>query len=115
LQGAGAEMILDSEGRLQAVSRRVSVEPPPGQAEPAEGASDGSDAPFEALLGRDVAVTELSLNLRPVELASTAEVRVRFHPNGTCDDFQIKLEDSTGAVEIVMDPVTALPQVKVTR
>ncbi|HSO20267.1 MAG TPA: type II secretion system protein [Desulfosarcina sp.] len=122
LQGTGAEMILDGEGRVRAVPRpspAASVSEP--AADPFEERSEGSpagglDAQFEAVLGQDVGITSVSLNLRKLPLEyGLGEVRVRFHANGTSDDFSVVLEDATGAVEIVLDPVTALPTVVVLR
>jgi hypothetical protein len=78
----------------------------------------GTDAgssmpPFSAHLHPDIAVALVEVNLQ--SQMDTEQVRVRFHPNGTSDDFTILLESPAGMRKVFLDPVTALADMEVIR
>jgi prepilin-type N-terminal cleavage/methylation domain-containing protein len=108
LQGSTAEMILDAEGHVG-----VALRPRPRSPGPNNTASDPAEHTaervFQAVLGRDVRISFIGVNL--VDLQEATEVRVRFHPNGTADDFTLVLEDGTGARKIQLDPITGRTEV----
>jgi prepilin-type N-terminal cleavage/methylation domain-containing protein len=64
-------------------------------------------------LDPDIAITLLEVNFRSQMNEPVA--RVRFHPNGTCDDFTIVLEYRNGIRKIALDPITSLAEVEVLR
>jgi prepilin-type N-terminal cleavage/methylation domain-containing protein len=68
---------------------------------------------FSARLHEDVAVTLLEVNFR--SQMDAEEARVRFYPNGTCDDFTVVLELGGGMRRIWLDPITALADVETLR
>jgi hypothetical protein len=43
------------------------------------------------------------------------EARVRFFPNGTCDEFTVILSSATAEQQVSLDVVTGLADVKVIR
>jgi prepilin-type N-terminal cleavage/methylation domain-containing protein len=84
-----------------AAARMLAASPSPEPPEPA-----GSEpAFFSARLHRDVAVTQVDVNLR--DRMGAPEARVRFYPNGTCDDFTVSLETPLGVRIITVDPLTS--------
>jgi prepilin-type N-terminal cleavage/methylation domain-containing protein len=119
LQGRPSEMAINGDYHLSVRLAPVPVRSPlPMETEPewstAEpGAESSSGATFEAALGEDIMVTSLRLNDGPnlVQVPDVGEVRIRFFPNGTCDDFEMDFEDATGARRIKLDPVTGFPDV----
>lgn len=117
LRGVNVEFRLTGEGDLGVVpaegrGRRLrfdgfndpSVEGEPG---------DASRMLFSARLHGDVAVTLLEVNFR--SQMDAEEARVRFHPNGTCDDFTVVLEFGREMRRIWVDPITALADVEALR
>jgi prepilin-type N-terminal cleavage/methylation domain-containing protein len=81
---------------------------------PLEGEPEGAPHTlFSARLHDDVAVTLLEVNFRSQMEAD--EARVRFHPNGTCDDFTVVLEFGREMRRIWVDPITALADVETLR
>lgn len=112
LQGRPAEMVLDGDGHLTVVLRPRSRDAEPGSA-PVSGTADHAvGAIFSAHLGRDVRITFVGVNLvNLVDRQEATEARVRFHPNGTSDDFTLVLEDGAGARKIELDPITGLTEV----
>jgi prepilin-type N-terminal cleavage/methylation domain-containing protein len=55
------------------------------------------------------------VNFSRFQAENREDVRVRFFPNGTSDDFTVVLEDGTGMRKIRLDPVTALGELEVIR
>jgi len=111
LQGRTTEMVLDGDGQLTVAPRSRSVvaghgSGPQQVSGPSEPAAGGI---FSARLGRDVMVTFIGVNL--VDLREAEEVRVRFHPNGTSDDFTLVLEEGPGARKIELDAITGRTEV----
>ncbi len=92
------------------------------QADGEDGASPASAAsafqssvkPFSGHLGEDVSIELLDVNF--VELRDEEEARIRFHPNGTSDEFTIVLRIGASAWrKITLDLVTGLPTLQVMR
>lgn len=112
LRGRPAEMVLDGDGHVTVTLRPRTRTPQPGTAI-VPGTEDlPSGAIFRAQLGADVRMTFIGVNLvNLVDLQQATEARVRFHPNGTSDDFTLVLEDDHGARKIELDPITGLTEV----
>lgn len=67
--------------------------------------------PFSGTLEDDVSIELLDVNFQ--EYRDEEEARVRFHPNGTADEFTIVMKIGTTAWrKITVDVVTALPTVE---
>ncbi len=70
--------------------------------------------PFSGTLEDDVTIELLDVNFQ--EYRDEEEARVRFHPNGTSDEFTIVMKIGTAAVrKITLDVVTALPTLEILR
>jgi len=67
--------------------------------------------PFQATMDMDVAIRLVDVNLK--DQMGADQVRVRFYPNGTSDDFTIILESAAGMREISLDCITGLPDLTV--
>ncbi len=126
LQGVTTEFVLNAHDG----SMRVQLAPDPSRAttnaapEPGEPGltlpetkpippSGSALPPFSARLHPDVAVSLLYLNLR--DAMEAEQVRVRFHPNGTSDDFTIIVESRAGMRKVFLDPITGLADMEVIR
>lgn len=68
---------------------------------------------FNSALHPDVAVQMLDVNF--VDHMQEEEAHVRFHPNGTCDDFTIVLEWEGGIRKLTSEVVTSLLDLEVMR
>jgi prepilin-type N-terminal cleavage/methylation domain-containing protein len=117
LQGISTQAVFRGDGQLA-----VKAIPGPGNARRGGEASDGVVTEEEAMEGEvllsrqlhpDVAITMLEVNFRSQMERESA--RVRFHSNGTCDDFTIVLESRGGVRLITIDPITSLADVEVLR
>lgn len=64
-------------------------------------------------LDSDIVISLLEVNFRSQMDQPVA--RVRFHPNGTCDDFTMVLEYRHGMRKIWLDPITSLADLEVLR
>lgn len=118
LRGVPMEFVLSGEGVLRVVpaSDRESLAVPTALAadgEVGEAGESGAGSSFTAVLGEDIAVTLLEINFR-TQMEAT-EARVRFHPNGTSDDFTIVLESGLEMRRIWLDPITALADLEILR
>jgi prepilin-type N-terminal cleavage/methylation domain-containing protein len=82
-----------------------------GESKGDEGHSSGSL--FEGHLGDDVGIELLYVNFQ--DQMEFPETRVRFFPNGTCDEFTMILFSDKGQRKISLDVVTALADVEVLR
>ena len=69
--------------------------------------------PFSARLHPDIAVALLYVNLR--DQMQAEETHVRFHPNGTSDDFTILIESRAGMRKVFLDSITGLADMEVIR
>lgn len=78
-------------------------------------ASQTASAPlsFTGQIPDNVAVKLVAVNFK--ELMDQPEVRVRFFPTGTCDEFTIILTSEKGEQKISLDVITALADVEVLR
>lgn len=86
---------------------------PTGQTEGSGGAGDARPEPkageghgvFTLTLPEEVGIEELAINFQPFKEAEA--VAVRFHANGTSDEFTVVLRSLTGELrKIYLDPVT---------
>jgi prepilin-type N-terminal cleavage/methylation domain-containing protein len=109
LRGVPAQARFRGDGQLTV--ELIPQESAPAVSEPEQ---DGEPRPLMLRqLHRDVAVTLLEINFRSQMDQPVA--RVRFHPNGTSDDFTIALEAGGGIRIVTLDPITALADVEVVR
>jgi len=125
LQGVTTEFVLNSDGamtvRLAPEDRpeatTIAMDPDdPASAPPVAkpNASPGfTMPPFSARLHQDIAVALIELNLR--NQMEAEETRVRFHPNGTSDDFTILIESRAGMRKVFLDSITGLADMEVIR
>ncbi|MBI3191776.1 MAG: hypothetical protein HYZ36_03845, partial [Pedosphaera parvula] len=79
LSGVPAEFVIGADGGQLSVQSAAGAA---GQADSAGGRSN-----FSAHLGEDIAIDMLDVNFHDQMQAD--EARVRFYPNGTCDEFTI--------------------------
>jgi prepilin-type N-terminal cleavage/methylation domain-containing protein len=112
LNGAPTELIIRAE------DGQISVRPAPvvKSDEERDAAAPPKPAPggtFKANLPDDIAIKLLYVNFQ--DQMEFPEARVRFFPNGTCDEFTVILSSATGEQEVTLDVVTALADVKVIR
>jgi prepilin-type N-terminal cleavage/methylation domain-containing protein len=71
-----------------------------------------ASAKFKATLDARILVEELAVNFLP--MMDVPEARVRFHPNGTSDEFTVVLRFEGQALrKISLDPITGGAQVRV--
>lgn len=115
LQGVSMELVITAESGSLAVQpcrdREDQRIPDFGVSTPsAVQAVEGSTVglkPFSARLSENVAVELLDVNFR--DHMELGEARVRFHPNGTSDDFTIVLRSPSGERRTVtLDVLTGL-------
>lgn len=71
-------------------------------------------APYSGTLGEDVSIELLDVNF--TEFKDAEETKVRFHPNGTSDEFTIVLRIGASAWrKISLEIVTGIPTLEVMR
>jgi prepilin-type N-terminal cleavage/methylation domain-containing protein len=112
LRGVPSQARFHSDGRLTVEL----MSPLTGPNEDAAGAGNLESAARALMLRQldpNVAITLLEVNFRSQMDQPVA--RIRFHPNGTCDDFTIVLEYRDGIRKIALDPITSLAEVEVLR
>jgi prepilin-type N-terminal cleavage/methylation domain-containing protein len=111
LRGVPAVFFLNGEGEIRVLPNGN------GETESSLPAGEAGTRPprsaFSAWLDRDIAVTLLEVNFR--NQMDAEETRVRFYPNGTCDDFTIVLEGGGQIRKIWLDPITALADLETLR
>jgi type II secretory pathway pseudopilin PulG len=120
LQGAPAEFVLEAADGSISVQRGENPNPTDAvvaahaeaDAAPAQ-PSPSEVRPFSARLNSDILLALVEVNLK--SKMDAEEVRVRFYPNGTSDEFTILLQATTGARLVRLDSVTALADVEVVR
>ena len=128
LQGVTTEFVLNATDRRMTV--RLAPEPSPEATNPypalaspdwpmpevkTAAPADATMPPFSARLPEDVVVTLLDINFGNQLQTNTDEVRVRFHPNGTSDDFTIVIESRAGIRKVFLDAITGLADMEVLR
>jgi Tfp pilus assembly protein FimT len=116
LRGVPVEFVLDGEGTMRVVpanDRGSLVRTAQPDVEAGEVSDKNTGSSFTAVLGEDIAVTLLEVNFR-TQMEAT-EARVRFHSNGTSDDFTIVLESGLEMRRIWLDPITALADLETLR
>ncbi len=85
-----------------------------GQRGKARDFSRHAPKPFSGSLEEDVTIELLDVNFQ--EYRDREEARVRFHPNGTSDEFTIVMKIGATAVrKITLDVVTSLPTLETLR
>jgi hypothetical protein len=101
--------------RLPSREGEGELEAPAAEEPPERGRIGGRAAkPFSGALGEDVAIELLDVNF--IEYRDEEETRVRFHPNGTSDEFTIVMRIGASAWrKITLDLVTGLPTLEVIR
>lgn len=106
LKGVPTELIIrPADGTLQVTGSA----PDPDQEVPANAVTG-----FSARIPAEVAIEMLDVNF--VERKDDEFARVRFYPNGTCDEFTIILRSPQREFrKISLELVTALPQVEILR
>jgi len=78
------------------------------------GFSRHAPKPYSVVLEEDVSIELIDVNFQ--DQLNEEETRVRFHPNGTSDEFTVVLKiGTTGLRKISLDVVTALPSVETLR
>lgn len=114
LQGFPQELVIRAADGYLTVRRlptRAAGSNGEGQAETPAAAP--AAAPFSARLHEDIAVILLDVNFR--DQMDVEESHVRFHPNGTSDEFTIVVETPHGRRRIFLECVTGLADVEVLR
>lgn len=112
------EVVIRAEGGHISVQpvQKVAGEGAPGIG-PAEGDERDPARPapknFTARLDDDIAVKFLYVNFK--DQMQMPEARIRFFPNGTCDEFTTILMSTEGERKISVDVVTGLADVEILR
>ena len=117
LRGVPAELLIRAEdGEIsvrQSQPRRSADAFDDGGSVGEPGTAQQSVSAFRANLPDDIAVTLLYVNFQ--DQMEFPETRVRFFPNGTCDEFTVILSSATGEQKVSLDIVTGLAEVMVIR
>jgi prepilin-type N-terminal cleavage/methylation domain-containing protein len=117
LSGVPMELVIRAEGN------QVSVEPlKTGPGAKSESVFENPEAPslpngapknFSARLEDDIGIRFLYVNFK--DHMESPEARVRFFPNGTCDEFTIIFFSPKGERKLSLEVVTGLAEVEVIR
>jgi len=114
LRGWPTELVIraeDGQITVRQLPGHKSEEGSAGAATPVEGApAPAAIANFKAHLPDDIAVKLLYVNFQ--DQMEFPEARVRFFPNGTCDEFTVILSCVQGEQQVSLDVITALAEVK---
>ncbi len=117
LSGMPMELVIRAEGNRVSVERlKTGVGPDSESAvRNLEAPSSSKFAPknFSAQLDEDIGIRLLYVNFK--DHMESEEARVRFFPNGTCDEFTIMFFDSTGERKLSLDVVTGLTDLEMIR
>lgn len=118
LQGVPMELVIRADDGLLTVQPAPQREEASAAADPqpvaGEPTVDVPSKPFDAHLPNNIGVELLDVNFR--DMMQADEARVRFFPNGTCDEFTIVLRSDTGGVrKISLEIVTSLAEMEVIR
>jgi prepilin-type N-terminal cleavage/methylation domain-containing protein len=118
MQGTVTEVVFHpKENRLEVVGAG-SLPPPAAERAGAAvlSASAASGSGLSAQLSDQVIIETLDVNMSGVEFNDAEQVRIRFYPNGICDEMRmilfdgrnrmgIELEITTGLANVVPDPL----------
>jgi prepilin-type N-terminal cleavage/methylation domain-containing protein len=126
LQGVTTEFVLNAadgvmtvrlapDRGLEATNSFTGLDLPDGSLPEAQSpaSADSTMPPFSARLHPDIAVALLYVNLR--DQMEAEEARVRFHPNGTSDDFTLLIESREGMRKVFLDSITSLADQEIIR
>ena len=117
LRGAPTEFVIKADGGAMSIqpARMREGDTPQlrqlGSGKPSADATASGN--FKARLDDDVAVKLLYLNFQ--DQMEKPETRVRFYPNGTCDEFSIIIFSEHGERLISTDTITGHAKVEVVR
>jgi len=106
LQGVPYEFIVKSDGSLDVAVAAVAGGPPARES----GRSTG-EAPYAAFprkLGEDIMIQLIGVNF--IDLMQAEESRVRFYPNGTCDEFTVVYAWKGRQRTVKTDIITGQPE-----
>ncbi len=103
MSGVPAEFRIRADGAL-IVPRSGDSSAPKSSGDAGEGFTGSSI--FQRRLDRDVAIELINLNFK--ERMGDLEVRVRFYPNGTADEFTVIITSTQGSFKISTDVVSGL-------
>lgn len=117
LKGVPTELVIraeDGQISVQPLARRTqeSASDPMFDDDPSR-ATRAQISPFTRYLESDVAINLLYVNFQ--DMMEFPEARVRFFPNGTCDEFTIIVLAPSGEQKVSVDVVTGLADVEVLR
>jgi prepilin-type N-terminal cleavage/methylation domain-containing protein len=117
LHGAPAELVIRAEDG-QITVRPLSTASRSGDAGESAlnsgvASRSGALSAFKANLPDDIAVSFLYVNFK--DQMENPEARVRFFPNGACDEFTMILSATTGEQKISLDVITGLANVTTIR
>lgn len=107
LTGTPYEFVVKQSGELDVQAAKVftaSESAVTAQKVPAGSTYDA----FPRKLGEDVMIELIGVNF--VDLMQEPEARVRFYPNGTCDEFSVVYRWKGEQREITMDIITGMPK-----
>jgi type II secretion system protein H len=113
LSGIPAELVLRPGDRSLSVSAQSAPPTPAGDDSPGPpvATSAVSRQPFSAVLSEELVIEMLDVNLR--EFKDEELARVRFFPNGTCDEFTLILQwESRQWRKISLEILTSLANVE---
>lgn len=103
LNGTPSEFVIRAEGGQLAVQQVGGV-----GSEQAVAGTSGGHSGFSARLSDDIAIEMLDVNFR--DMMQAGEAHVRFHPNGTSDEFTIVIRSLAGEWrKISLEVTTGLP------
>lgn len=114
LDGVPSELIIDVEDGRLILSVRTAPQWTHTGSEGEEGLVGGSktlagSGGFRTALSEDVVLRELFINQRDYLDASTTQTddaRIRFFPNGVCDEMNVLISLGSEFQKIMLDPVT---------
>jgi hypothetical protein len=103
VQGTMADLVFNAKEATMSVG---SAGPPPNPDAPASGGPPASG--MSARFTDQVVIS--ALNVNGVDCMQLESARVRFFPNGTCDDMSMVLSRTDGhdSTEIILEPTTGM-------
>lgn len=119
IKGVPTELCFNTQDRVFSIATLATPVPaiaPASEfadAPPAAAPAPPGKTPLTKHLSEDLVIEMLSVNFQ--EYKDEEEARVRFYPNGTCDEFTIVLQWPEKQLfrKITLDIITALPDVEV--
>jgi prepilin-type N-terminal cleavage/methylation domain-containing protein len=115
LRGLPMELrILPQDGSFQVITATLRVfETALGTGGAGDGGGSSGGTLYSGRLPDDVFIEELGVNFAPLKDAD--DVRIRFHPNGTSDEFTIVFQYQQQWRKISLDVITGLAELEVIR